>query len=794
MLSRFRLSSSYKTNPSGQLSDWICKVLQDFLVSFLFSFVFLCSLYCAFPQISQSIGLLSLFGYTFLFTLGWNLLLSNTLAILLSFPVLFTAGAIILLTVLTNTSASNRVGDYLRWLTSFFFGSDNPSDRYSHLTVLLLTVLCCFLVSVLVSRVSGNGIILVLALTTAILFDCTGSTFPGGLCLLFLFVFFFHYIRMRYSVYLDHRLSHTDSPSYGKRLPSLTVPACILVIITVTAAGLLPGGLLLSSRVIRKTGTALTSFLSKSEQDFFKSRDDVAYDLLPVGYDDGMGPLFDQSNVTTLKITSYLDTADYIYLRSHTSRSYQNGWIPGQLTPIEATDPVSPFTMGQNELLLSQKLLRCRAARSGNESCIEADLLGLIQTADISITYGSIKTSWVFELPMATAYSAFEGLSVQVADDIRGSGLFSSQTLPTGSNYTVTYLSPVKNNATVSLYRYFGDNYYNSLSPDERNDIYGDSLESYLLRTETVRSLFADTKGLPDPILSLGRKLTENSATSIDKALDIADYLLSDFVYDASCTLSGGDGDYVSDFLFTSRTGGEAHFASAAVLLLRAAGIPARYCEGYLSLAGGDLGEVEVRQKDAHAWAELYLEGLGWIPLEVTPTRGSASSDLRLPTYHAPDHSPSVLSTLSREDLVNGVLHFFILLGNGLLHICLLVLVLLLVFLVLSFLHRLVLRFSCGLWGARSVISYLCRFFRAAGYPRGKNEGLLTYTQRLDAMLPGKLNLSSSVASLYAHIYGGEALDSSVLMQLKSRIFLFPSDIKALQLPLRRRILLFFIF
>ncbi len=78
----------------------------------------------------------------------------------------------------------------------------------------------------------------------------------------------------------------------------------------------------------------------------------------------------------------------------------------------------------------------------------------------------------------------------------------------------------------------------------------------------------------------------------------------------------------VDDFLFDAKAGFCEHFSSAFVFLMRAAGIPARVVTGY---QGGELNPfdriVTVRQSDAHAWAEVFLPGRGW--LRVDPTAAS---------------------------------------------------------------------------------------------------------------------------------------------------------------------------
>lgn len=79
-----------------------------------------------------------------------------------------------------------------------------------------------------------------------------------------------------------------------------------------------------------------------------------------------------------------------------------------------------------------------------------------------------------------------------------------------------------------------------------------------------------------------------------------------------------GGRDFVEFFLSESHEGYCVHFASAAVLLLRAAGYPARYAEGYV-VPSGESGWVDIPDYNAHAWVEVYSGGTGWVPVEVTP-------------------------------------------------------------------------------------------------------------------------------------------------------------------------------
>src|SRR5690606_40152580 len=61
------------------------------------------------------------------------------------------------------------------------------------------------------------------------------------------------------------------------------------------------------------------------------------------------------------------------------------------------------------------------------------------------------------------------------------------------------------------------------------------------------------------------------------------------------------------------------HFSSAYVVLMRAAGIPARVVTGYAGGYHNRYGDYWlVRRSDAHAWAEVWLEGRGWVRVDPT--------------------------------------------------------------------------------------------------------------------------------------------------------------------------------
>jgi len=152
--------------------------------------------------------------------------------------------------------------------------------------------------------------------------------------------------------------------------------------------------------------------------------------------------------------------------------------------------------------------------------------------------------------------------------------------------------------------------------------------------TEGDRDLFAIDLAMDGPyikeVTSLTTRLTSGKTSSYDKAMAIQQYLRSDGGFSYSLTLapevrnrSGRSAglDPLTNFLVTKR-GYCVQFATAMVMMSRAAGIPARLAIGFLP-GTAVKGVWTVVAADAHTWPQLYLDGVGWTRFEPTPSRGA---------------------------------------------------------------------------------------------------------------------------------------------------------------------------
>ncbi len=128
---------------------------------------------------------------------------------------------------------------------------------------------------------------------------------------------------------------------------------------------------------------------------------------------------------------------------------------------------------------------------------------------------------------------------------------------------------------------------------------------------------------LPDQVnpktVALGQSLrrSNSNATAIIQQT-LALYRQQPFTYTLQPPLLRSSNP-TDEFLFESRRGFCEHFASSFVMIMRAAGIPARVVTGY---QGGELNSVGnyfvIRQRNAHAWAEVWLEDSGWVRIDPT--------------------------------------------------------------------------------------------------------------------------------------------------------------------------------
>jgi uncharacterized membrane protein YidH (DUF202 family) len=120
-------------------------------------------------------------------------------------------------------------------------------------------------------------------------------------------------------------------------------------------------------------------------------------------------------------------------------------------------------------------------------------------------------------------------------------------------------------------------------------------------------------------VRDLALQLTATEPTPYDRAHAIEQYLRSNYPYTTDVPRPPSNQDLVDFFLFDLRKGYCDYYASAMVVLARAAGIPARLAIGYATGTYNLNSErFMVSQADAHSWVEVYFPEIGWVAFEPT--------------------------------------------------------------------------------------------------------------------------------------------------------------------------------
>jgi len=140
-----------------------------------------------------------------------------------------------------------------------------------------------------------------------------------------------------------------------------------------------------------------------------------------------------------------------------------------------------------------------------------------------------------------------------------------------------------------------------------------------------IRDRYLQVPLLDPRIQELAARLTEDQPSAYDKVRQIEDYLRQNYRYSTE-GVDTREADPLASFLFDHQQGDCQYFATATVILLRLAGVPARVVNGFIPGEYNSLGGYYlVRQRHAHSWTEVYFPGQGWI--EFDPTSEAVGSE-----------------------------------------------------------------------------------------------------------------------------------------------------------------------
>ncbi|MFD6418648.1 transglutaminaseTgpA domain-containing protein [Streptomyces sp. NPDC060194] len=128
---------------------------------------------------------------------------------------------------------------------------------------------------------------------------------------------------------------------------------------------------------------------------------------------------------------------------------------------------------------------------------------------------------------------------------------------------------------------------------------------------------------LPPVVAETARRVTAGADNDYERAVALQDWFTTDggFLYDTQVR-AGSGARAIANFL-KQKQGFCVHFSFSMAAMARTLGIPSRVAVGFTPGALQADGSMSVGLRDAHAWPELYFEGVGWTRFEPTPSRGS---------------------------------------------------------------------------------------------------------------------------------------------------------------------------
>lgn len=319
-----------------------------------------------------------------------------------------------------------------------------------------------------------------------------------------------------------------------------------------------------------------------------------------------------------LKISGDFDTDHGLYLKGYTGAVYSdNRWR-------QIKDEGGQYEKERDQLALDglsvdgwHIVLRNQIGDSqttGNDKLWNS---GKLTVRNLALGYGN----YIIPYFPTTSFSSTGGRMENTVPGIQ----YETEYYP----YLCTEL---RNGMAANSYR-LAENEYWINSQANRKRVQDFARKYYTSVPEEVSGIVDQYKSYLNSQNGLLDRYNQGAASLYEIIEETRNFIMNDTEYTLSPGKTPGNEDAVQYFLISNKKGYSNHYATAAAVLLRSIGIPARYAEGiYISrekLADvrNVTTEIEVTDKDLHAWAEVYQENYGFVPFEFTPGIGEEEAD-----------------------------------------------------------------------------------------------------------------------------------------------------------------------
>ncbi len=405
-------------------------------------------------------------------------------------------------------------------------------------------------------------------------------------------------------------------------------PVCLLL--CVLATGLPSHQYPIKWTIVKKTYHGILNQIEtwKTDFDYYFGSGEMEFFMTSSGYSDDNGNLdkggrLVKDNNEALKVSG-LKYKDSVYLAGSIADIYTgSSWKKSK----------KDYLSNEKDYFLDYTELALALSRQNRVLLKNSQL---VKTKDIVINYNNIKTKTLF-YPLKTSNLNIYSSDKKLSED--KPQITFNRARGKGTSYQSTYFemnlkdkafqnmlkesdtfsydkAPVRNMETeewVQEILLYSDKVDNLMA---RNDIY----EVLAKRSELIESRYTELpKELPDRVRQLAYNITAGYNNTYDKLKAIEAYLIN-YTYTLEPGKVPKGRDFVDYFLFDNKKGYCTSYATAMAVLGRCIGVPMRYVEGFVVRCDKNEWNYQtpVKNSDAHAWAEAYLEGIGWIPFEAT--------------------------------------------------------------------------------------------------------------------------------------------------------------------------------
>jgi len=259
-------------------------------------------------------------------------------------------------------------------------------------------------------------------------------------------------------------------------------------------------------------------------------------------------------------------------------------------------------------------------AENGDLKKYRKELLALedavTQRANMSILVRDGSSTTVVLHPMGTYSLIFPNGNLRTFRNPNDE-IFTSEDMEPNALYKLQFYADEPNEELIRLFERVDFPALMSAA-EEEGVITKERYDAFLEERNSARSYLRETYDVSDEIKQLAYEITAGLENDYDKARAIESWFKdAGFVYDMDFVPEEISAEY---FLFESKRGICTDFATATTLLLRAAGIPTRYTEGFVLSEDilDERGVFNVTPAQAHAYSTAYIDGAGWIEIDGT--------------------------------------------------------------------------------------------------------------------------------------------------------------------------------